>query len=102
LTHCLIRWSGKNPPTKIFLFGSRSKGTARNDSDYDLVVVCKTTKDSKWASYDKARHFIFTNFGVLADVWVYSEQDFEDWKNEFGSIPETGRIHNRYSAKGTA
>ncbi len=26
-------------PKKIFLFGSRAKGTARNDSDYDILVL---------------------------------------------------------------
>jgi len=26
--------------------------------------------------------------GVSADVFFYSEQEFDEWKNEFSSIPE--------------
>jgi uncharacterized protein len=29
-------------PTRIILFGSRARGTARPDSDYDLLVVAET------------------------------------------------------------
>jgi hypothetical protein len=29
---------------------------------------------------------------ITADVFVYSEKEFEEWKNEFNSIPETA-IH---------
>jgi hypothetical protein len=27
--------------------------------------------------------------GVDVQVWVYSETEFNDWKDEFSSIPET-------------
>jgi predicted nucleotidyltransferase len=76
-------------PTRIFLFGSRAQGTAGENSDYDFVVVTEKPTDSKWVDYDKARNFILQHFGVRADVWVYSQSTFEEWKNEFGSIPET-------------
>ena len=32
-------------PVKIILFGSRSKGTARKDSDYDILIVSPTFKN---------------------------------------------------------
>jgi len=29
----------QEPSAKIYLFGSRSKGTARSDSDWDLLIL---------------------------------------------------------------
>ena len=76
-------------PSKIILIVSRAKGHASTKSDYDLLVVTSINFGSKWQAFDKARTELFENLKIQADVWVYSEKDFEDWSNEFGSIPET-------------
>ncbi|NJL26259.1 MAG: hypothetical protein HC902_14650 [Calothrix sp. SM1_5_4] len=31
----------------------------------------------------------FRELDVEVQIWIYSEEDFEDWKDEFSSIPET-------------
>jgi predicted nucleotidyltransferase len=36
------RLAGTIGATKVLLFGSRARGTARSDSDYDLIVVAPT------------------------------------------------------------
>lgn len=32
---------------------------------------------------------MWQEFDVEIQVWVYSDEQFEDWKDEFSSIPET-------------
>jgi predicted nucleotidyltransferase len=38
--------AGDLKPSKIFLFGSRAWGTANLDSDYDLMVIVDSEKES--------------------------------------------------------
>ncbi len=76
-------------PVRLFLFGSRAKGTARKNSDYDFVMVVSGTKKSSIEEMSRARSLIFKNHGVIADAFIYSEKEFDDWKDEFNSIPET-------------
>ncbi len=75
--------------TKIYLFGSRAKGTSRSDSDYDFVVVSTRNDIDKWQAYEKASKDIFETYGVQADVWVYSGTAFDELVKDFGSLPET-------------
>jgi len=66
-------------PWKIILFGSRSKGTARSDSDFDILVIA----ESKEPRFRRAAPL----YGALSDViWpmdilVYTPQEVEDWRN---------------------
>ncbi|MBX2989364.1 MAG: nucleotidyltransferase domain-containing protein [Bdellovibrionaceae bacterium] len=76
-------------PVRLFLFGSRANGTAHKNSDYDFVMVVSHPKKSSTDEMSRARSLIFKNHGVIADVFIYSEKEFDDWKDEFSSIPET-------------
>lgn len=76
-------------PVRLFLFGSRANGTAKKNSDYDFVMVVSGNKKSSTEEMGRARSLIFKNHGVIADVFIYSEKEFDDWKDEFNSIPET-------------
>jgi predicted nucleotidyltransferase len=75
-------------PTKLFLFGSRANGTARTESDYDFVVVVQQTDRSQVENLIRTRK-LFKENTFSVDAFVYPELEFEDWKNDFGSIPET-------------
>lgn len=75
-------------PSRLFLFGSRANGTARKDSDYDFVVVVKKTTKSRAENMLRATKAL-SHVGVKADVFVYSEKEFLEWKDELSSIPET-------------
>jgi predicted nucleotidyltransferase len=75
-------------PSRLFLFGSRASNTFRPDSDYDLVMVVPELKNRHSAEI-KARSLILNSLGVSADIFIYSEKDFEKWKSELSSIPET-------------
>jgi predicted nucleotidyltransferase len=76
-------------PQRLFLFGSRASVNSRPDSDYDFVLVVNHTSRDKWANFDLARELVLKQCDVSADVWIYTENSFNDWKHEFSSIPET-------------
>lgn len=75
-------------PIRIFLFGSRAAGTQRRDSDYDFVLVVPGLKN-RFAAEVKARSLILNRFNLSADIFIYSKKDFNLWKDELSSIPET-------------
>lgn len=77
-------------PTRMFLFGSRANGTHRSDSDYDFVLVVPGNRKSTFANLSRAQEILSKKkLGVSADVFVYSQAEFNEWKDEFSSIPET-------------
>lgn len=76
-------------PSRLFLFGSRANGTAHEDSDYDFVVVVPENNKSRGENMEVARSLLHKKCNVSADVFVYSEKEFDEWKNELNSIPET-------------
>jgi len=75
-------------PTRVFLFGSRAVGTQHADSDYDFVLVVPGLKN-RFTAEVKARSLILNQFNLSADVFIYSKKDFDLWKDEYSSIPET-------------
>jgi predicted nucleotidyltransferase len=76
-------------PLRLFLFGSRANGTATKDSDYDFVMVLPGKKKTSLTQMGKAISLIWNKHNVSADVFIYSEKEFDEWKDEFSSIPET-------------
>lgn len=76
-------------PSKLYLFGSRTSGTSRADSDYDFVMVLPHYKGDRMKTWETCHKLIYEKYGVLADVFTYSEREFEQSKEEFSSIPET-------------
>jgi predicted nucleotidyltransferase len=76
-------------PSRMFLFGSRANGTPHPDSDYDFVLVVPGNKRSRYNNMRRASDLLSDKYGVSADVFVYSQREFDEWKNELSSIPET-------------
>lgn len=74
--------------SRLFLFGSRANGTHRADSDYDFVMVIPNLKNRHSAEI-KARSLVLNQHAVSADIFIYSDKDFNSWKDELSSIPET-------------
>ena len=76
--------------TRVFLFGSRSLGTHKKNSDYDFVVV---TSDERCPRDERIRKVksILRSSDINADIFVYTEKLFAEWENEFSSIPETAK-----------
>jgi hypothetical protein len=68
----------KDMVVKIILFGSRVNGTAREYSDYDLIVITKRTID--WEVKDSLRSVLYElniEYDILLSVQVFSEAELE-------------------------
>ena len=97
LNEIVSRLSKEFHPSRIFLFGSRAKGTARPDSDYDLLLVVNEDTVRRLESMKRARR-VLDDLDVLTDVFVYSQKEFDEWKDELSSIPETA-LHDGMELK---
>ena len=71
---------------KIILFGSRARGDARPDSDFDLLVVARGVTPAEKDSYRLALYRAFRGTGVAAEPWVMSEDEFEETKTVIGGL----------------
>lgn len=62
------------------LFGSRARGDARNDSDWDLLILIKGDKAS---NEDFERYaYPFVDFGWSVDAAIYPLiYSYEDWNH---------------------
>lgn len=73
-------------PSKALLFGSFARGTSRQDSDIDLVVILnKEGKSDTYKAMISARMEIAKRLRALRrkypiDVLVYTEEEWEDLK----------------------
>lgn len=64
-------------PQMIWLFGSRARGDARPDSDFDLLVVAKPT-GADWAEDYEKVYAPIMGLGVGADVVPVSLYHFDE------------------------
>jgi uncharacterized protein len=78
---------------KIILFGSRSREDFREDSDYDLLVICDDNVDVKKMSKEIYSQFIGINKGV--DVIIrpqkYIKKRLKQVNSFIGSIIKEGK-----------
>ena len=82
-------------PSAIWLFGSRARGDARPESDFDLLVVVrpgvKVDGGSYYDIYDPVR-----GMGLGLDVVPCSYEDFEEGRSEphtmVAQIVKEGRL----------
>jgi predicted nucleotidyltransferase len=66
-------------PERIVLFGSHARGTARHDSDLDLLVV----ERSSLPRYRRAPKYLRALVGVFPskDVVVWTPEEIASWRN---------------------
>ena len=69
---------------RVLLYGSRARGTATDDSDFDLLVVEKdpVAKREEMARLRQA----VTDQHHLVDIWVMGEEEFEETKDVIGGL----------------
>ncbi len=79
-------------PVRIFLFGSRARGDAREGSDYDLLVIVQATEVPGHRLAQQAHRLVFRRIPAPIDVVFFTERKFEERKSVIGSLPETA-IH---------
>ncbi len=88
LDEILTRLIPEFQPTKIFLFGSRAKGTSRDNSDYDVFFIVRESNLHPIERMQKAGRLLW-GIGALVDVFIYTEEEFNEWKDEFNSLANT-------------
>jgi uncharacterized protein len=76
------------PDAKVYLFGSRARGQATKDSDYDLLIVTNDNFAPRvkmdWES--KIRKALVSALKAPFDVIVASEKEVDEKKNLTGHI----------------
>ena len=71
-------------PKKIILFGSQARGTATQNSDFDILVILAQVTDRRHEMVKLGR--LIKTLGIRADILVVSEKTFHEWCDTPGSI----------------
>lgn len=75
-------------PQRIYLFGSRARGDARDDSDYDLMVVVRE-REGPGLEMEQRAYRALSDLGVSKDIVVMT-RDYFDWMTGAkASLPAT-------------
>jgi predicted nucleotidyltransferase len=71
----------------FYLFGSRAKGTYREDSDWDFFVVIDKdlSFQKKWDIIDKIK-IILAKLKIPNDIILKSEKEIQESKDDVGRI----------------
>jgi predicted nucleotidyltransferase len=80
-------------PVKVVLFGSRARGDAEPESDYDFLVVEREVPD-KHAEMVRLRRAL-RPLGVPCDVMVVSEQYADEWASALNSMVYSAMAEGR-------
>jgi predicted nucleotidyltransferase len=68
----------------VYFFGSRQRGDAREDSDYDLAFVFETKPD--WRKEDRIRDIVYryeVEHDVVIDGKYYAQDEIEHSQTPF-------------------
>ena len=75
-------------PERVYLFGSRARGEAGPDSDYDLLLVVPDDAPPE-RRRSRLAYEVLRGTGVAADVLVWTRQAFESRLGVVTSLPAT-------------
>jgi predicted nucleotidyltransferase len=75
-------------PERIYLFGSRARGDAREDSDYDLLIVMPEAEEPEYRLEQRAYGALWS-IRLPLEIIVMSHQEFEEWTPAVASLPAT-------------
>ena len=77
LDEIVDRISRTEHPERIILFGSRARGTARPDSDFDLLII----KESLEPRYRRSAPLYtrLADLPVEVEIMVYTPEEVSDW-----------------------
>lgn len=75
-------------PERVYLFGSKARGEAGPDSDYDLLLVVPDDAPPERRTSDLA-YRVLRGTGIGADILVWTHSAFERRKHVVCSLPAT-------------
>jgi uncharacterized protein len=75
-------------PERIYLFGSRARGDARQDSDVDLLIVVSEPFGSKHSRFQEINRVYraLSSFRIPSDVLLYSSDEFARWSQSLNHV----------------
>ncbi len=71
---------------RLILFGSRARGGARPDSDYDILVLVSGMTDRERSAFQSKLYRAVEGIGAAVEPWVMSEEEFEESKAVIGGL----------------
>ena len=76
----------REPSAKIYLYGSRSRGTAKDDSDWDLLILLNKDNISSEAEREITNPLYDLEFdtGEVISPMIYSEKE---WNSKYKVTP---------------
>ena len=83
ISHRIKRY---DPSAEVFLFGSRARGEAKDESDWDILILVDKPKLNRIIE-EKYRDEIFQlqlELGEAISTFIYSKQD---WETRFMHTP---------------
>jgi predicted nucleotidyltransferase len=75
-------------PERIYLFGSRARGNAGADSDYDIMVVVAQSDEPAYRRAQRA-HSLIWDLGAAADILVWTREAWGSRVHLRASLPAT-------------
>jgi len=88
LTEMVSRLATAFNPEAIYLYGSRARGEAREDSDYDLLMVVSASSLPRYRRNQQAFR-VLCGLGVSKEVMVLTREEFEAKKTVICSLAAT-------------
>jgi uncharacterized protein len=76
----------KDPLSKVFLFGSRARGTMQFDSDWDILILLnkdEVTLDMEYSITDPL-YDLELKYGEVISTSIYSEKE---WNSKYRITP---------------
>ena len=64
------------PVEKVILFGSRVKGKAKDESDFDLVIISDAFEDMRQLEREQRMHLLW-EYAYPLDVVCYTGEEFK-------------------------
>ncbi len=77
----------KYPDAKILLFGSRARGEALKDSDYDFIIVSKRFEGIGFLERIQKIYELW-DYKLHADILCYTPEEFEKRKDSLTIVGE--------------
>jgi len=78
-------------PCRIFLFGSRAKGTARKNSDYDFLLISPKFRRQEWEKRTARIYQLKKNIPAAMDIICLTPKEFEKKSKELSIVQEAVR-----------
>jgi uncharacterized protein len=75
-------------PERIYLFGSRARGEARQDSDVDLLIVVREPFGPEHSRFQEINRVyrVLSSFRIHNDVLLYSSDEFARWSQSLNHV----------------